>query len=224
MAATFLAVGGARALRLRLAVPFRGCWFATAVLDSEFEEVGSVEVALGELVATGKVDADGTGVFQLSSQVRVVGGLGWRDRVVARHYHSDDPVGVKASTVATTTATECGEVMGTVPTTVIGIDYVRRAAAGARVLDSLFPSWWVDFAGTTHAAARDDLEIAGEHMVLQFNPATKVAVVAVDDPRTIQIGSVLRNRLERPLRVVSLVYDVTPKDFRVHAWGEELAA
>lgn len=222
MTQPFISVNGLLAKVAHLHVSPRGRWFVDVDFAGPVSLSGAVEVALGGLTLAGTVDASQSGTFQLGTQLRIVAGAdGWTKSVKAKHFHND--AGVKASHVVKTTAAEAGEQLGTIPDRVLGVDFVRAQQTASRVLDLLFPAWWVDYAGVTQLSARPDAE-PGEVVLLKYSPRDRVAELTLDDPSSLFVGAVLRQRLERPLRVLAFDILADGEKLRASAWGEELAA
>lgn len=221
MTAPFLSVEGRLAQVARLYVPPRGRWFVDVDFPEPVSLSGLVTVAIGGLELVGTVDAAQSGTFQLGTQLRVVTGAGWESTVAAKHFHND--AGVKASHVVKTIAAEVGEKLGAIPDRVLGVDFVRGQQTAARVLDRLFPAWWVDYSGVTQLSARADAD-PGEVVLLGYSPRDRVAELTLDEPAALFVGAVLRHRLDRPLRVRSFELRADGQKLRAQAWGEELAA
>jgi hypothetical protein len=109
----------------------------------------------------------------------------------------------------------------------LAVDFVREAAPASRVLGQLLGStpWWVGYDGTTRAGQRSQVEVSDRaYELLSFDPRTKMAELAVDDPGAVGIGSVLRARLDRPVVVRQLDVEMSKGALRVSAWGQEVAA
>ncbi|WP_437982922.1 hypothetical protein [Sorangium sp. So ce117] len=223
----FASINGLRVLTASVHVPFAGLWYADVELDEEQPLSGAVVVKLGPLELRGSVLAPFSGTFQLSTRVRVVAGAGgWSRRCKARHFHND--AGVTLRSVLTATAADVGESFDTAGVeSRLAVDFVRQIAPASRVLRQLLGAtpWWVGYDGTTRAGQRAQVEVSDKaYELLSIDPRAKVAELAVDDPGAVEIGSVLRARLDRPLMVRQLDVEMSKGALRVSAWGQELAA
>ncbi len=221
MTELFASVNGARTQRMGLWVPNGGPWFADAILDEATELSGAVTISLGSLALRGTVDPSASGSFGAARSVRVVGGAnGWGKLVKPKDYHVQG--GVPALLVAQDAAREVGETLGTFEPAKarLGGDYVRESGAAATVLERALGGrpWWVDYDGLSHGGNRPAAEVAGEYSLLNFEPRTRLAVLSVEEPAVIQIGSILRDRLSQPQTVRELHFAVEKTTFRVHAW------
>ena len=228
MSDLFASVGGHRATTLRLYVPNVGPWFLDSELDEAVKLAGPVEVVFGKLRLKGTIAPSSSGAFQLTARARVVGGGGGWGKVLApKSYHND--AGVRAPTVAEDAAREGGETLGTFDPLgpgVLGNDYVRAAGPASRALEDAAGGrpWWVDYQGVTKVAARPSVALApGKGQILSYDPGGRLAVVGVDDPGEIGIGSVLTDRLDSPATVRELEYTMTAGALRAVAWcgGDE---
>jgi hypothetical protein len=87
-------------------------------------------------------------------------------------------------------------------------------------------AWWVDYEGVTNAGPRPAAAVdAALYEVLAYDPKERIATLAVDDPRAVQIGSILSARLDAPQTVRELEIRVTADELRLMAWcggGEAL--
>lgn len=215
---TLLSLNGARAASARVMVPEVGIWAAEVDFDERQELAGAAVLVVGGTTLVGTIDPDESGSYLTRSRVRVIGGkLGWRRRIAARHYHND--AGVKVSTIAIGVAAEVGETVAGADERRVGVDFVRTEGPARHVIDRLFPGWWVDFAGVTQLQTREQSELTGAVEILEFNPSKRVATLNVDDLAGVRVGAVLRDRLDVPMLVKSLEFDVAPDKLRAVAWG-----
>ncbi len=228
MTELFAAISGHRLTALHVCVPNVGAWFVDCDLDSQVELSGRVEITIGTLSLKGTVVPRLSGSFGLATKVRVIaGGAGWAKSVAPKHYHNE--AGVKALTVLSDAARSVGEtIAGTPPQDRVGIDFVRRSGPASRVLEQVLGSspWYVDYAGVTRVGAQVEREVSGTYELLSYDPRAQLVTLAVDDPVTIGVGSVLRTRLDSPVTVRELEFELTAGKFRVSAWvgGDALSA
>lgn len=228
MADVYAAVNGSRLSALRLSVPNKGPWIA----ECDFEEAPpssfKAKLTIGALTLVGTIVARYDGTFALQRRVRIVGGAGmWGSPVQPKGYHNDAQI--KARTVAEDAAREVGETLGSfVPGAErIGIDYARQAGTdgkpcpASRVLEDAAggAAWWVDYAGVTNVGPRPATPLdASAYQVLEFDPRTKIATLAVDDPGAVVIGSTLTERLDAPQVVRELELTIDKGAMRISAW------
>lgn len=220
MTAPYATVDGYPLVSARVHVPSRGPWFADVEFESAPELSGRVTLRLGELELSGTIDPthDGTHAEHRRSRI-VAGGGGWGTLLAPKAYHND--AGIRARTVAQDAAREAGEELADDPLLEerIGVDYVRQTGPASRVLEDALrgAGWWVDYDGRTRVGSRETAEASG-YEVLEHVPDERVIVLAVDDLRTVGIGSVLTERLDAPQTVRELEVEVTADRARVKAW------
>jgi hypothetical protein len=225
----YATVNGTRATHMLIRIPYAGIWLATCEFDEGPVMSGKATVVLGPATYVGVVAQDYVGVYAVQTRARIVGGAGgWSKTLPAKHYHSD--AGVNASTVVTDVARLAGETLGAMsyPIPKLGTDFVSESGPGSRVLEQVFGSrfpWWVAADGTTQSGQRPAVEVAGKYETMNYDPRTKVATIALEDPAILQIGSVLRDKkMAVPLVVRELEFDVQPGSLRVMAWGRDLTS
>lgn len=222
MTERYTAVDGQRASSVVLTVASRGPWFADVVMEGDEDHAGRVTIQIGALELVGTVAPQHSGTFGARRLLRIVGGGGgWGTQLSPRAYHND--AGVKARNVAEDAAREAGEQLGTFRPGAhrLEADYLREAVAASVTLEEAAGGvpWWVDYGGLTHVAEREESRpSAGSYEVLSYDPRSRVARVAVDDPGAIVVGSTLSERLDAPQTVRSLQLTVTPKGQAVTVW------
>lgn len=222
MTDAFALVGGQRATPLRLCVPNVGPWYVDADLEEAPALAGRLAIEIGALTLSGTVDPRADGTHGLRRKCRVVAGAGgWGTPIAAKGYHNDALV--KARNVADDAARAVGETLGTfVPAAErVGADYVRQLGPASRTLEDVVGGvpWWVDYAGVTHVGPRPAVQAdPSTYEVLAYDPRTRLATLAVDDPSAITIGSILSERLDAPQTVRELELVVTANEMRVYAW------
>jgi len=215
----FASLEGRRILAMKATIPNAGAWFADIDLDDVADLTGKVAIKIGSLTLRGTVVAGFTGNFGLATKLRIVGGAaGWAKSVGPKHYHND--AGVKAATVLTDAAREVGEAF--TPTTAdrLGVDFVRQAGPASRVMYQVLGStpWWVNYDGATQMGTRPHVEVTGGYELLSYDPRAKLATIALDDPATIGLGSILRQRIEGGAVVREMELELTGSRFRLYAW------
>ncbi len=202
----FVTVNGQRASTVRLRVGAGGPWHAELDFEQAPELAGAVTLKIGTLELKGTLAPDFDGTFGLQRRARIVaGGGGWGKEVSAKNYHND--AGVKALAVATDAAREVGETLGDfLPAAErVGVDYVRQVGAASRALQDACGRgvlWWVGFDGVTRAGPRSAKAAdKSAYEVLAYDPMQRLVTLAVDDPASIGIGSVISERLDEPQTV-----------------------
>lgn len=222
MTDAFASVAGQRITRLTLVVGNVGPWFADLEFEADPSISGQVTIIVGAAQFVGTVVAQQAGTFGLQRKCRVVGGAGgWGAMLGPKSYHND--AGVKAQLIATDAAREVGETLGSfLPAAErVGYDYVRRSALASSVLEFVIGAvpWWVGYDGVTNVGPRPATALASSaYQVLEFEPHTRVATLAVDDPAAVGIGSILTDRLDVPQTVRDLELHVGSDGLRVTAW------
>lgn len=224
MAEVYTAVNGNRVSTLRLRVANVGPWVAEVDFEQDPELDGAVTLAVGDTFSLkGTIAPEASGTFGLQRKARIVAGAGgWGKALKPKDYHND--AGVKARSIADDAAREVGEQLGGfVPAAErVGADYVRGRVLASVVLEEVIGAgvpWWVDFDGVTQVGPRAGVELdPASYEVLAFDPRARMVTLAVDDPSTVQIGSILSERLDAPLTVREYELLVTPDELRIKAW------
>jgi hypothetical protein len=225
MSGAIVTLAGVVAVAARVHVPPGGPWFADVDLDTDASlPAGKVDLVLGPLTVRGTVAAPYAGTYAAQRRVRVIAGAGgWGTLVTPRAYHNDG--GVRPRTVADDAARIAGETLGDFAPgadPLPGADYVRGAGPASSVLEDVIgdAAWWVDYDGTTRVGARSTSDpVPRSYEVLDYNPRTRTAVLTVDDPGAVVIGSRLRDpTLPDPQTVHELTIEVTHAAIRLHAW------
>jgi hypothetical protein len=219
----FATCNGNRVSALRLVVDNVGPWFAELDLETDPGLSGRVKIKLGDLELTGTVIPQQDGTFGVQQKCRVVGGAGgWGKLLAPKPYHNDS--GIKARLIAEDAAREVGETLGgfTPAAERVGVDYVRgHEQLAASVLEQVSGgvAWWVDYAGVTQVGPRPATPLdASAYEVLAFDPRSRLATLAVDNPSSVKIGSIISERLEAPQTVRDLELTLTGGKLRVVAW------
>ena len=239
------ALNGHRTKHVRIWVPNVGPWFFDADLVDKVDLAklaGKVTLTVGDLELVGTVHPVSSGTFGEATTVRVVAGAGqWGKLLRAKGYHNDGATspspnekrgsGVKAITIVTDAARETGETLGTFKPANdrVGDDYVRRAGPASQVLEDALGGrpWWVDYAGVTHGGERPKGKpaAADAYELLEYDPRSRMATLAMDDLTAVSIGTVLEQRLDAPQTVRELEVTIAEGAMRVRAWcGDDARA
>ena len=204
----------------RVLLPRVGCWLAQVVCPEAAALEGATTVTVGDLTLVGKADPTCSTAYLTRTHLTVVGGLGWRSAIPARHYHND--AGVKLANVLETTAGESGESVSVSSAERVGVDYVRPRGPASDALRDLAPDWFVDFAGVTQIATRPPTELGDVdgYEVLSFDPVLRCVNLKVTKPGVVVPGVVLRGGpLERAFLVTSVEVNIDNGKLSARAHG-----
>lgn len=157
-----------------LFMPAIGCWVADLEVDFDVVPPGPSVLTIGLSTLAGKIDPRGTGSVGPTGHARLVGGLGWSQRVQALHIHND--AGVLLSAVLQATAAEVLEVVVAPIPKVLGVDFVRSAGPASRVLSGF--EWHVDPSGVTMVGPRAPIPAGPNIEILNWDPEQKIADLA----------------------------------------------
>jgi hypothetical protein len=228
----FATIAGAHCQKVDLYAGQTGPWYLDAILDDTSENVtGRVLVQLGTQQLVGTVIPAFSGAFVLQRSLRVIAGNGgWGTLLKPKAYHDDG--GVSYLTVATDAARECGETLGSTDFGPghLGTDFVRGGdhglgigMPGSAVLERLLKDsggqWWVDQGGITHCGKRPLLTPKdGSYNLLTYSAVNRTAVIGLDDPASLWVGSVLTDRLSDPQTIRELELHIDANQCRLRAW------
>jgi hypothetical protein len=191
-----LALNGHAVHSIRLHVGECGAWSAECRL-AEAPEIPTTPRAAS--LAVGDTDLIGTviesHVFGLQLGARVVGGAGGWGSTIKRASYAND-AGVKARLIAEDAAREARETIATFTPGAdrVGVSYARRVATAASVLEYAAGgvAWWVDYNGDTHVGARPSSAVPEDaYIMIAYDPAERVAILAVNDFAAIAPGRVI---------------------------------
>lgn len=218
-------VDGETVIEGTLHVPNVGPWWADVVFELAPDLSGSVTLNIGPLALSGTIDATHDGTFGRQRRSRIVaGGGGWGTLVPAQAYHNDG--GVRALSVAQDAARLASETLNEASfnpeAATVGADYVRQATAASRALEDVIGStpWHVDYQGRTNVGPRTTSEAdVDDYEVLDVDPGESLVTLAIDDLRTVGIGSILSERLDAPVTVFELRVSIGAEASRTVVWG-----
>lgn len=210
-------------------LPPVGPWWADVVMEEAPDVSGQLDLVIGGATLRGTVIPGSSGVFAERGQVRFVAGAGaWGALLPARQYHND--AGVTALQVATDAANEASEVLGdfTPEADVLGIDFVRESGAASLALGAAIGSaqWWVGVDGITRVGPRSTTTpTAGSFELLEFDPISRLATIALDDLSALSIGSILPadTRLAAAQTIREMRIEASADALRVIAWCGDVA-
>jgi hypothetical protein len=205
-------LAGNRCTHARVEIPAHGIWYASATLDAEVTLAGRVELKIADLALSGTILSGGPAKGK--STYRIVGGAGgWGKVIPARSYTND--AGVKVSTVLTDAARDCGEALGTLPTTRLGPGFTRAEDVASRVLESVSPgAWYVDSAGVTQIGRRPEVALAVTAQLGPLDAASGKQTVAAESIASILPGVTVEGRV-----ALDVAHEVTPAGLRSHLWS-----
>ncbi len=200
-----------------ITVPRWGLWTADVEITTGEALGGTVQLDVGGLALTGTVVEGGP--YRQSGWYRIVGGAaGWRKTIPAAPYRAE--IGVKLSTVLQAAASACGETMGTVPPTKIGVAFDRFEGPAAGVLELLVAdAWYVDEVGVTQVGARASAAFAAEYTILRSAPDRRFATISAEDISALLPGAIV-DIDGAALTVASVRHELAPSGLRSHLWGE----
>ncbi len=131
-----------------------GTWWADCTLTepAEIAAGASVSLAFADLALSGTVVSGGA--FEGRAAYRIAGGHGgWGKSLEARSYLDDS--GVSASIVLDDLASDAGETIADLPSSLLGPHYARLEGPASATLNALAPrAWRVDFDGVTRIGKR----------------------------------------------------------------------
>lgn len=177
---TAASVNGARAIAVRLFIPWRGAWIADVDLDPDDAQTfptGKVTLTIGDATLAGTVDDRNTGRFASSVHMRIVAGAGAWDKPVRPQPFFND-AGVSSRDVYEATAAELGETVNDPQPVVFGPYFVRSRDAGSRVF--VDRDWYVDLAGVTQVGPRPTARLDNTLEVMTFDAQAQRLELARD--------------------------------------------
>jgi hypothetical protein len=173
-------VNEARAISVRLFLPWRGAWLADVDLDPDDAKsppAGAVALKIGDTTLLGTVDDRSSGRFASSVHMRIVGGAGgWDKPVRPQHFHND--AGISSSDIYQATAGELGEQVNDPSPVSFGVDFMRSGGVASRVFGAR--DWYVDLAGVTQVGARPASTPDKTIEVMSFNAQAQRLELAGD--------------------------------------------
>lgn len=221
---SFALVNGLPVAKTSLHVPARGAWFVDIDFEDDSGTINQGDPCKFTLTDTtdaliGRAMPSFTGTHALQRKLRMLAGNGsWGEQITGKGYHND--AGVKAALAARDVAAIVGETLGTLQPerAVLGVDYIRRAGVASRALEEITGNapWYVDYAGVTQIGTRSSTADPKKYEVLEYNPRTHIAVLAVDD-LSIGVGSVISARLDVQETIQSFDLEITGKTMRMTA-------
>lgn len=209
---------------MNLHVPSRGAWFSD--IDCE-DDTGTLNpgdlcsVTMPGAALQCRAMPSFTGTRALQRKLRVqAGNGGWGSLIASAAYHND--AGIKAASVVRELAAVVGETLGSVGVerAILGVDYLRRAGVASRALEEIIGAvpWYVDYAGVTQIGARVSAQApADSYEVLEYNPRTHVALIALDT-LSVGVGSAISTRLDTVETIQSFDLELNGKTLRMHAY------
>ncbi len=171
-------LGTEPATRARVQVPAYGLPFLDVELSEPAAVVGATTLTIGGLTQACTVLSGGAA--EGKARYRLVGGAGGWGAQLSKNAYNDD-AGVKLSRVLTDAAADCGETLGTLPTTRLGPHFARPVMYAYELLNYLAPrGWYIDAAGVTQIGARTAGTYAGDATAVRVDHAVGVAELALD--------------------------------------------
>ena len=226
-----ITLNGTPVVRMELHVPNSGPCFADCKLNAQVLLRGKVQILWGTLALNGTIDTSFSGGFVEQSTYRVVAGAGgWSKLLGPRSWHSD--ANVKTRRVATDTANEVGETIGTFnpASAQFTADFMRDSGSATSTLEACAGGvpWWVDFAGVTNVGPRPtSVPDPSTYHILNFDPSAKelslgLEAAPYDGEGTIVIGSVITDdRFDAPVTVRELLIISEGNSLTCKAWCDD---
>lgn len=169
-------------------IPRRGMWTADLLLtDAPISSTaGKLTLTIAGLSLVGTVVRGNP--FQDDYKARMVGGAGgWRRVIGPKAYRS--AAGLKRGPILKDAAREAGEEIEVTDDGTIGQFYVRARDAAARVLDRLYPNWWMGADGKVRISARPTSNVSTAFELIAFNPGLGRYDIATERPESFVPGA-----------------------------------
>jgi hypothetical protein len=176
-------LGGVPASRARVQIPAFGLPFFDVECTEPTTLAGDTTLTIGGLSHACAVYSGG--VAEGKSRYRLVAGAGGWGLLLpgpdGQGAAYNDDAGVKLSSVLTDAAKECGETLGTLPTTRLGPHFARPVMYAYELLNYLAPrGWYIDAAGVTQIGARPPGTYVGDATAVRVDHAVGVVELALD--------------------------------------------
>lgn len=176
-------LGDEPASRARVQIPAYGLPFLDVELTEPATVTGETTLTIGGLTQACAVVSGG--VAEGRARYRLVGGRGgWGLKIAGPRGQGvgyNDDAGVKLSKVLTDAAAECGETLGTLPTTRLGPHFARPVMFAYELLNYLAPAaWYIDAAGVTQFGTRQAGTYDGDATPVRIDQAAGVVELALD--------------------------------------------
>lgn len=212
-------LGGEPARRSRVQVPAWGAPWIDVELTEPAELSGAQTFSLaGVSIETTVVSG---GVFDGKARYRCVAGkAGWGKTLPPGAPYLDD-AGVKVSRVLQDLANECGETLGTLPTSVRGPHYSRPGQPAYITLNELAPrAWYIDFDGVTQFGQRPTVVYSGDAPRTRIDKGARVIELALDELDPIFVPGVVVDGMPP---ATDVEYEIDEKRLTVRVyWGAPL--
>jgi hypothetical protein len=213
-------LAGHRVTHARLNLPAWGVSWADASIDEEAELSGVVSLAIADLTFSGTVMSGGIGPKGRSTYRLAAGAGTWGRAIPAKSYAND--AGVKAATVLADAARACGETLdpGSVPSTRVGLAWVRESGPAARALEQLAPAgWYVGEDGITRIGKRPAVAFTGVAAIGPVDRARATVELAAESIAALVPGITVEG-----IEAVDVLHELTPAGLRTTLWGAGIAA
>lgn len=176
-----ISLNALRGVSARIMMTRTGSWLAD--VDVDLEIVPVVPTGPAVLIAglsppmRGTIDDRASGRFGTTARVRLVGGAGWDTVIPGLPLHNDAGV-FSPAIYAVIAAAVLETVVDATPPKLLGVDYVFMRGPASSVFAGV--DWWVDVLGITHVGPRLPLPAPPTIDILEWDPTTKVAIIASD--------------------------------------------
>lgn len=206
-------LNGERIISGIITIPYNGLWSAEVILALSTNISTNCTLIIGDLTLDGY--AIRMASFAGSRSVRIVGGFGgWRKNLTARQYKYSGII--KLSTILTHAAIEVGEQIYIDPIKDIVIvnneTYIRQKAPAQRLLNELYPNWWISPDGITQIADRSNLLITTPFTVIGYSGSTGKVQIATENISDFLPGRTYTSAtISTPQTISSTTINIEPK-------------
>jgi hypothetical protein len=174
-------------------IPAWGRAWADVHLTGDAALSGDVTLVIADVSYAMHVVAGGAGTDGTSRYRLVAGHGGWGNVIAEKGYAND--AGVSVSNVLQDAAAACGETLGTLPATRLGVNYARAAGPASDSLSLLAPrGWYVDAAGVTQIGARATATYTGDGARTRVDFGADVIELAIEAVANLAPGVVVDGR------------------------------
>jgi hypothetical protein len=203
---SFSTLGGVPCTRMRGQSPAWGRFWADVELAEAETLTGAQSLVVADM--TQAVTVVSGGVVDGVARYRCVAGAGGWGKALPKRPPYNNDAGIRASTIIRDAAADCGEKVGTLPTTIFGPHYARIAGeAASSVLNFAAPNaWYIDLAGVTQFGARPSVTYTGAGTRTRTDLAVGVVELAVDEIENLVPGV----SVDGHPNAVDVEYELTP--------------
>lgn len=177
-----------RVISATLTIPWCGLWVADVGLTEAPTRglSGKIELKIAGLTMVGTIIRGAS--FQGNFRARLVGGAaGWRRVIGPKPYRS--AAGLKRGPILRDAAREAGEEIDVTDDAVIGEFFPRAEGVAVKVLEVLYPNWWIAPSGRTQIAARATPTVSTPFDLISYDAAVGRYTIATEHPESFVPGA-----------------------------------